>query len=295
MLGVIYALAQALCMASTTIILRSLSHRLDIALINGLRAGMGLLFVVPAVLITGGLTNLQGLTLESVVYLVGSVIAAGVVGDALYVHSLRVLGVGRTFPIASTYPLFTVLAGVVFLHDEVGWSMAGGLALVLAGVYLVARPSGHVSGPEALPLSRRKLGLGLLFALGTSILWGVSAIFLSLGVQEVSGAAANMIRVPVVMVLSLAIAARNRQLGSIRHLNRASLLMLLVGGVVGWGVASTFYIMAIQTIGPSKATIIGATAPMFAVPLSALLLRERPTRYTLAGTLLTTLGIALVV
>ncbi|MHB1294736.1 MAG: DMT family transporter [Anaerolineae bacterium] len=295
MSGILYALGQALCAASTTIILRRLTQRFDISLITGLRACMGLLFVAPAALLTGGLDDLQTLTPLTVVYLVGSVIAAGVVGDILYAYSLRALGVGRTFPIASTYPVFTVLAGVLILHEEVGWPMLGGLVLVLGGIYLVARPSGHIVGPKVAPLSRRRLWLGLLLAVSTAVLWGVSAVFLALGVEGVSGAAANVIRVPVVMALALAFAGRNRSLGTIRQIDRASWLMLLVGGVVGWGIASTLYILAIQTIGPSKATIIGATAPMFAVPLSALFLHERPTRYTLAGTLLTTVGIALVV
>ncbi|MBM3188284.1 MAG: EamA/RhaT family transporter, partial [Chloroflexi bacterium] len=35
--------------------------------------------------------------------------------------------------------------------------------------------------------------------------------------------------------------------------------------------------------------------PLFAVPLSAVLLHERPTRYTLAGTVLSVVGIALVI
>lgn len=71
--------------------------------------------------------------------------------------------------------------------------------------------------------------------------------------------------------------------------------LLALNGLLGWALAGSLWVSSIQLIGPSKASIIGSTAPLFAVPLGMIFLKERPSRYTLTGTLLTMAGVILVV
>ena len=73
------------------------------------------------------------------------------------------------------------------------------------------------------------------------------------------------------------------------------MILLVIAGVLGWGVGSWLFTSALQMVGASKTTIVGAAAPLFAVPLSMIFLHEKPGRLTLVGTFLTVLGIALVV
>ncbi|MCA1670303.1 MAG: DMT family transporter [Thermomicrobia bacterium] len=47
--------------------------------------------------------------------------------------------------------------------------------------------------------------------------------------------------------------------------------------------------------GAGRTAVLGATAPLFALPLSMLVLGERPGLRAVMGTLLTVVGIALVV
>jgi drug/metabolite transporter (DMT)-like permease len=65
--------------------------------------------------------------------------------------------------------------------------------------------------------------------------------------------------------------------------------------LVGTGVGTLFFIMAIQQAGAGRTAVLTSTAPLMAIPFSMLWLSERPTRWTLAGTVLTTTGIVLVV
>lgn len=55
------------------------------------------------------------------------------------------------------------------------------------------------------------------------------------------------------------------------------------------------YVTAVQLAGPSKTAIVGCTAPLFAVPLSMIFLKERPGRYVAIGTVLSVLGVVLVI
>jgi drug/metabolite transporter (DMT)-like permease len=295
MLGIVIAFAQAFCWANTTIALRSLSNRLDPFLVNGLRAAVALLVIIPLVFITGGVGDYRLLTLPRMLLLVGSVTLGGVIGDALYVTSLKKIGVSRAFPITNSYPVFTMLLGALVLGEKITWIRVVGMAIVLLGVYFVSRPEeGTEARENGVLLSRRVLIEGAIMALITAFLWGSNTVILAIGIRGLNSAVANSVRVPAVVLFSLLAGAQRKQLGSLRHLDRHTLGLLLVAGIVGWGIGGWFYLTAVQMVGVSLAAIISATSPIFGVPLSMLFLHEKPTRLTLIGTVLSIVGIALI-
>jgi len=97
-----------------------------------------------------------------------------------------------------------------------------------------------------------------------------------------------------VAIFSFLVVIGRGHLGELKRIDRQSLWLLLATGILGWGVGAVLYSAAVQLLGPSKTAIIGATSPLFAAPLSWLFLHERPTRYTVLGTVLTVVGIVLV-
>ncbi|MFO7916719.1 MAG: EamA family transporter [Anaerolineae bacterium] len=294
-MGILFAFAQAFCWASTSIVLRSLATELNPFLVNGLRAAVGMLVIVPLVLITGGLGDYQYVTTRQVLYLVGSVILGGVIGDALYINSLKILSVGQAFPIANSHPLFTVLFSALLLDAPLTWNLLLGLALTLLGVYFVGRPRSHVEETDITSTPLAQMIQGLLLATGTAVMWGVATVILAFGLRDINSVVATSIRVPAVILICLLLAARNRGLLEIRTIKPRTLRLLFLAGILGWGMAGTLYATAVKFAGPNKAAIIGATAPLFACPLSAIFLKERPTRYTLIGTALTIGGVILIV
>jgi drug/metabolite transporter (DMT)-like permease len=80
----------------------------------------------------------------------------------------------------------------------------------------------------------------------------------------------------------------------LRGLGRQTWAIIVVASLLGTVVGTWLFIYAIQTIGAGRNAVISATAPMMALPFSIVWLQERPTRWTLLGTLLTAAGIALV-
>ncbi len=105
----------------------------------------------------------------------------------------------------------------------------------------------------------------------------------------------NSVRVPAVIAVSLVAAGQQHQLGAIRRLNWRTVGMVAATGLLGWAICGTLYTTAVQMIGPGKTALINSTAPIFAVPMSYFFLKERPTRYTLIGTIITVVGITLVI
>ncbi|MHB0857435.1 MAG: DMT family transporter [Anaerolineae bacterium] len=296
MLGIAFALAQAISWALTSVVLRTLSTRMGVFLVNGLRAATGLLVLIPLTVISRGLADLPLLTAERLLIIVGSVIGAGVIGDGLYVRSLRLIGMHRAFPLANTYPLFAVLLSVLWLREPVHGQMLAGMLLVIVGVAVMIQPE-RAANVEAAAESPRRQVEGALLALGAAVAWGSCAVLLSQGVQDIDTILVSSVQAASVMVLSLGLAGRASVSASVPvwRLGRATMWLLLLGGVLNWGAANTFYVAAVRYAGPSRAAIIGSSAPIFAVPLSMLLLHESPTRRTLVGTVITVLGLILVV
>ncbi|MFX1561463.1 MAG: EamA family transporter, partial [Promethearchaeota archaeon] len=56
-----------------------------------------------------------------------------------------------------------------------------------------------------------------------------------------------------------------------------------------------FYVMAVAMVGAALMSVIASTAPLFAVPVSILILKERVTRIAGVGILATIIGVVLVV
>jgi len=292
--GVVLALAMAFCWAGTGVALRGVPVRLDVLLVTGLRALVGMLATVLLVLLAGRIQEYRLLTARQVFFLLASAVAGGVVADVLYLSSLRLLGMNRCFPIVNSYPLFTVAYSAVLLGERITWRTLTGAAVVFLGVYLVARPKDESRGPSGAALGLGRLAGGVGMAVATAACYGIEAILISLGAIEVNSAVANSVRVPLVALIALPLAALRGACAELRQMTWRAWIPLAAAGAIGWGLAGTLWVAAVKAIGPGRAAIIGSTAPLFAVPLSMVILKERPTRLTLLGTALTIVGIILV-
>jgi transporter family protein len=247
-------------------------------------------------------------------WLVVSVLGLLVVGDTLYFRSLDLAGVSWAMPVASINPLWAVILAAVFIGEPLSWSLVVGALLVIGGVILVSRSAapGEVvvpanaaapvasAGPldaadsrPAAPSTARRTGLVLAFVV--SVLWAVGQVALKPATAGVHSVVANSVRQPLGMLMLLGLTLARGQWRELKKLDRKSWGIIVIASLVGTGLGTLFFIMAIQMTGAGRTAVLTSTAPLLAMPFSMLWLRERPTRWTIMGTLLTTAGIVLVV
>ena len=81
----------------------------------------------------------------------------------------------------------------------------------------------------------------------------------------------------------------------VRQFNLRSIALTLTAGTLNYGIAAVGYVKAIQLIGAGKTVLLTTTAFIFVLPFSILVLKERPSRYAIAGILLCVVGICLIV
>jgi drug/metabolite transporter (DMT)-like permease len=77
--------------------------------------------------------------------------------------------------------------------------------------------------------------------------------------------------------------------------SRRATKIIILAGFFGMTMGSLLYTVAVKMIGASIAALLGSTSPLFAVPISILLLKEQFNRRSIVGVLLTVTGVALVV
>jgi drug/metabolite transporter (DMT)-like permease len=201
-------------------------------------------------------------------------------------------GVSWAMPVASINPLWAVILATLFLDEPLTWSLLLGALLVVAGVTLLSKPGAQASaGRQIDPASRRT---GLILAFITSILWAVGQVALKPATAGVHSVVANSVRQPLGMLLLLGLNLAGGRWRDLRRLDRRSWAVILVASLVGTGLGSLLFIAAIQLAGAGRTAVLTSTTPLMAIPFSMLWLQERPSRWTLGGTVLTTVGIALV-
>ncbi len=292
MIGVLASLGSACLWALTNTLVKLEADRLDVVAINAYRAMVGSLLFLVIFLLTRDVGLLLTLPAEAVLALLLSVVAGMAFGDTLNFRAMLLIGLSRSFPIAGSYPLFTLILSAIFLQEDIGGREVAGCLVTLTGVMLVAMP-GKAGADQ--PLDARTNLLGVAMALGAAALWAASSTIVKVGLAAMDVITASAIRLPAAAVVLWLLLLRGPPAPMPWQLRGRSLLIVLATGILGSGLSGYFWLLGVQEIGAARAAILTSTSPIFGVALSFLVLGERPARRVLAGTLLLVAGIVLIV
>ena len=268
---------------------------MDALSINTLRLWVGSLVILLIVASSGRGADLIQPPLVPFVYMVVSGILAMAIGDSIYIKSLSLLDASIAFPIAQcSFPLMTVMIAALLLDEPFTWLNCVGAFLVVLGIYLIA-----VSGKkdDAHPQKANLSGKGVLLALAAAVAWTAAAVTLKIGVEDMDPFIAAGIRISssAVLLSGLILVRSNGRSSGPTRFSLGSVLLAATAGVLTYGVAAVGYVAAIQLIGAGKTVPLTTTSPLFVLPFSILLLKEKPTGHAVAGIVLCVLGIVLVV
>lgn len=291
MSGEAIALISALLWAFSSVLMGWGVKRLHVVPLNLIRCAVSTAFFWSLLPFFGGLEAIAAIPAEQWLWLFLSVVALLIVGDLLYFRSLDMAGVSWTMPVASINPLWAVLLAALFVDEPLSWRLLAGTILVIAGIILVSRstPSGKTKSVDA-----RRQRIGLLLALLTSVAWGIGQVILKPATEGMESVVANSIRQPMAALMMLGLALTRGRFKDLRELDRRSWLAIVAASLVGTGLGSLLFVLSIQMVGAGRTAVLTSTAPLMAIPLAVLVLRERPNLWTLIGALLATAGIILV-
>jgi drug/metabolite transporter (DMT)-like permease len=315
--GELAALLSAFVWAVASVLMTVGARRLPVIPLNLVRCAIASTAFWILLPFFGGLPALADISPWAWLWLFVSVLCLLVVGDTLYFRGMDLAGVSWAMPASSIHPIWAVLLASLFVGEPLSWSLAAGAVLVVAGIILVSRPAprrarrkpakysrlagtavetlqpAQAADPEAAARGRARR-TGVLMALTASLLWGAGQVALKPATEGLDPVVANSARQSIAALILLGLTLYRRQWRDLRGLGRQTWVIIILASLLSTVLGTWLFIYAIQAIGAGRNAVIAATAPMMALPFSMLWLRERPTRWTVVGTLLTTLGIAFV-
>jgi drug/metabolite transporter (DMT)-like permease len=190
--------------------------------------------------------------------------------------------------IAITPLWFLVLDSLLLGHHHISWRGKAGLALGIAGLFVLFWPELHSTSA----LGRREL-LSSLSLIGGSFSWALGSVlskrwqsgmdvFSATGWQVTAAGAANFL-------LALALGDFSRVAWTARGMG-AVLYLVVCGSWVGY----TAYIWLLEHVPTSKVSTYAYVNPVVAVFLGWLILRERVDRFIVMGSMIVVLSVILV-
>jgi drug/metabolite transporter (DMT)-like permease len=226
----------------------------------------------------------------SIGFLIASVTIGLVIGDLVYLISQERIGVSHAFPIANIFPITTYIIAIFLVGEELIISRFLGVIIAIIGIALIS--NAQKTKNEDINFRTDFLGIGL--ALFAALCWSLGSVFLQIGVEGVDPLDANFIRMAFGSLVMLPLIFTARQRGMPTPSKR-SINFILVGGFLGMTLGSLLYTYAVNFVGAAVSSLLGSTAPLFALPISILILKEKYTHQTILGALLTVIGVILVV
>ncbi|MDQ6604255.1 MAG: DMT family transporter [Chloroflexota bacterium] len=298
-LGELLGLTAAIIWATSNTLMRMQTARLGAVAVNFWRCLVGVPFFIILFLIVRDPGTLRELAPLTILYIILGVCIGMVTGDTLQYHAIKLIGVSRSMPISGCFPLFTVFFAWLLNGEPIRVRVIGGAVVVMLGVLLISLPKrsparlGIIAVPAPAVVDRTNM-VGIAFSVIAAVCWSLATVVQSKALAHSDPITVNLIRMPVAACVLL-VASRGRANIPLRQFGGRTFLFLIVIGIFGTGLASISYLGALKIAGAGKTAVLGATAPLFALPLSILFLGERPGSRAVIGTLLTVLGIGLVV
>ncbi len=296
-IGVMMGLTGAGLFGISNIVYKSQSSEIKPVAINSYKMWITLPVILITVFIFLFPTGFN-VPLISVPFLMGSIILGAGIGDMVYLTSQVRLGVSRAFPIAMSFPIITYFLSIWLLNEPILLTRLIGVILTVIGISLISHETSELQGIDfeesSLPDKRTWDLLGISLALLAAVSWAFATIILQIGLVNADPIDANLIRILTGSIFLLPIFLIARKRGMSMPSKRATKLTL-IAGFFGMGLGSILYVTAVKYTGAAVMSVVAATAPLFALPFSVIFLKEKITSIVFLGTILSVLGIVLVI
>ncbi len=300
--GELFALATALCWTFGMLYFTQAAKRLGANVLNHFRLVLAALFLGVAVIIINGIDLVQLFSLPSLtswLWLGFSGFVGLTLGDWCAFHAFDIIGPRKTSLFYTFAPGAALLFGIFFLNERISAMALIGMFITVAGVFWVIfnRKSQETHNHH---ISHVK---GVLFAIGGSLTQGIGLVFSKIGLQQQEGILtplhASWIRLTIAALSLFTISIfRNQALGIVRSIAKAdstavryTLMATIISPVIG--VSLSLY--AANLISVSIAQTLFSMVPVFILPVSWLLYREKITFQAFLGALIAVAGVLILV
>jgi drug/metabolite transporter (DMT)-like permease len=297
MLGAFAALASAALWAFASTHYALASRALGSARVNLTRATTVLpVFALVTLVSTHGHLA-EDVTPVRAAWLGLSVLCAYAFADNLFFAAARRVGITTALAIASSYPLWAAVAGVLWRGERFGLLRAGGTVLCVGGVIalIVLAPQAADEHPHAARSTSREAREGILLALLTSVLWAGNTVATKMGGTGLAAWHANLIRFLIAWPILAATSALTRRPTADDAEARQAYRSLVPVSLAEACVGSSLFVYGLAHTDLAVGATLSSLAPLMSVPFALLYREERWSLPRFCGVATTVAGIIILI
>ena len=280
---IVYAFASALFAGLTAVLAKIGVKNVNSHLATALRTIVVALFAWIMVFLAGSQGTIREVEPRTWLFLILSGFATGA-SWICYFRALQIGSVNQVAPIDKSSTVLTMLLAFLFLHESLTLPKAAGMALMLAGTYLMLERKAVPADPPA------SQGRGWFFwAVLSAVFASLTSILGKVGIQGVESNLGTAIRTLVVLAMAWLIVLAQGKQSEIPAIEGRSWLFLVLSGFATGG-SWLFYYRALQDGPASVVAPIDKLGILVTVAFSRIFLGEKLSRRAGLGLGLLTAG-----
>jgi drug/metabolite transporter (DMT)-like permease len=296
MIGALASVGSAALWAFASTRYAQASRAVGSARVNLTRASTVLPLFVVATLVTTRGHLLAGIDTTRALWLGLSVLCAYGFADNLFFASARRVGITTSLAIASSYPLWAALVGVVWRGERFGALRAGGTLLCVGGIIaLIVLSPRAVEEHEHTHSTKREAREGILLALATSILWAGNTVSIKMGGSGIEAWHANLIRFLIAWPILAATSALTTRPSKDDAVARAAYRSLVPVSLAEACVGSSLFVYGLAHTDLAVGATLSSLAPLMSVPFALMYREERWSLTRFAAVTATVAGVVVLV
>lgn len=324
MIGELIAIFAVLTFVVSNVLFRKTEHEATPIFINFFRTTIGTLTFFIFSFLFNIFDKIFLLPFGLWIILFISFLFGQVIGDTAYFSAQKDLGTTLALGVSMTFPLFTFILSMFFLNREFEISLLFSLLFISLGVIIIGRSKAKINRDpsfDALPHSKRKLLKGgltlsslraLIFGLIASLSWAIGLIIIESATHQIdaqlslqegqSSILGNVIRFPfAASILTMMVGKENY---SIKKKNKSDISpwrksvktwgYLIIASLIGTSLGAYVYTEAARVAGSTVMSLIASASPLFSLPLTYLLNKEKISKIGFLGVMFTIIGVVLI-
>lgn len=246
-----------------------------------------------------------------------SIIFTVILGDTTYLQSQKILGPAKALAITTTTPIFTLLFAVFFLNRSITIQMIFSAILIGIGVIIITKGEKQSiinntsnsfqtqklhNQPKLVKIHLTKTLKGTLLALFTAVSWAIGIALTDYSITQVDqilnlGILSTMIAMMVrFLFASISLGTIAMIEGKRKPLpkNRKTWVILLLSAILSYSIGSIFFGEAVHIAGSIYMSLISTAQPLFTIPFSYLINKEKLSKRGFLGISITLIGVILI-
>ncbi|MHA2034845.1 MAG: DMT family transporter [Promethearchaeota archaeon] len=319
MFGELVSILAVLTFVGSNVIFRQTEREASPAFINFFRTGLGTLTFFLIILILSHFNLIFIIPWEIWLFLISSFIFGQVIGDTAYFTAQRELGTTIALAISMTFPLFTFILSLIFLNRPFTLNLVIALLLIGFGITIIGKskissysgintPSEGYIGPKNKNISTNNIIKAIGFCIIASLGWAIGAVLIDFSTNQIdqiinmeglSAILGNVIRFPFATLILGSMVLRENQLkkksDSVHKKSFRTWILLITASIIGTSLGAYLYTEAIHLAGANIMALVASASPLFALPLTYFVNKEKISKYGFVGVILTIFGVILII